>query len=57
MKLFKLILLYLFLFSNAYADTIYELIKIPHLEYSVIKPLVFRYVSKPILFVQVEHSA
>ena len=32
MKLFKLILLCLFLFSNAYANTIYELIKIPHLE-------------------------
>ncbi len=37
MKLFKLILLYLFLFSNAYANTIYELIKIPHLEIYNIK--------------------
>ena len=37
MKLFKLILLCLFLFSNAYADTIYELIKIPHLEIYNIK--------------------
>jgi hypothetical protein len=37
MKLFKLILLSLFLFSNAYADTIYELIKIPHLEIYNIK--------------------
>ena len=32
MKLFKLILLCLFLFSNANANTIYELIKIPNLE-------------------------
>ena len=37
MKLFKLILLCLFLFSNAYANTIYELIKIPHLEIYNIK--------------------
>jgi len=37
MKLFKLILLYLFLFSNANANTIYELIKIPHLEIYNIK--------------------
>ena len=37
MKLFKLILLCLFLFSNSYANTIYELIKIPHLEIYNIK--------------------
>ena len=37
MKLFKLILLCLFLFSNAYANTIYELIKIPNLEIYNIK--------------------
>ncbi len=37
MKLFKLILLCLFLFSNANANTIYELIKIPHLEIYNIK--------------------
>ena len=37
MKLFKLILLCLFLFSNASANTIYELIKIPHLEIYNIK--------------------
>ena len=37
MKLLKLILLYFFLFSNAYANTIYELIKIPHLEIYNIK--------------------
>ena len=37
MKLFKLILLCLFLFTNAYANTIYELIKIPHLEIYNIK--------------------
>ena len=37
MKLFKLILLCLFLFSNVYANTIYELIKIPHLEIYNIK--------------------
>ena len=37
MKLFKLILLCLFLFSSANANTIYELIKIPHLEIYNIK--------------------
>ena len=37
MKLFKLILLSLFLFSNTNANTIYELIKIPHLEIYNIK--------------------
>ncbi len=37
MKLFKLILLYLFLISPVHADTIYELIKIPHLEIYNIK--------------------
>ena len=37
MKLFKLILLYLFLISPAQADTIYELIKIPNLEIYNIK--------------------
>ena len=37
MKLFNLILLCLFLFSNANANTIYELIKIPHLEIYNIK--------------------
>ena len=37
MKLFKLILLYLFLISTAQADTIYQLIKIPNLEIYNIK--------------------
>jgi len=37
MKLFKLILLYLFLISPVQADTIYELIKIPNLEIYNIK--------------------
>ena len=37
MKLFKFILVCLFLFSNAYANTIYELIKIPNLEIYNIK--------------------
>ena len=37
MKLFKLILLCLFLFSKAHANTIYELIKIPNLEVYNIK--------------------
>ena len=37
MKLFKLILLCFFLFFNAHANTIYELIKIPHLEIYNIK--------------------
>ena len=37
MKLFKLILLCLFLISPVQADTIYELIKIPHLEIYNIK--------------------
>ena len=37
MKLFKLILLCLFLFSNVHANTIYELIKIPNLEIYNIK--------------------
>ncbi len=37
MKLFKFILLYLFLFSHLHADTIYELIKIPNLEIYNIK--------------------
>ena len=37
MKLFKLILLYLFLISPVQADTIYQLIKIPHLEIYNIK--------------------
>ena len=37
MKLFKLILLYLFLISPLKADTIYELIKIPNLEIYNIK--------------------
>ena len=37
MKLFKLILLCLLLFSNVSANTIYELIKIPHLEIYNIK--------------------
>ena len=37
MKLFKFILVCLFLFSNAYANTIYELIRIPNLEIYNIK--------------------
>ena len=37
MKLFKLILLCLFLFSKSHANTIYELIKIPNLEVYNIK--------------------
>ena len=37
MKLFKLILLCLFLFSKAHANTIFELIKIPNLEVYNIK--------------------
>ena len=37
MKLFKFILLCLFLISPVQADTIYELIKIPHLEIYNIK--------------------
>ena len=37
MKLFKFILLYLFLISSAQADTIYQLIKIPNLEIYNIK--------------------
>ena len=37
MKLFKLILLCLFLISSAQADTIYQLIKIPNLEIYNIK--------------------
>ena len=50
MKLFKLILLCLFLFSNAYANTIYELIKIPHLEIYNIKTenkLKYLYAKQP----------
>ena len=37
MKLFKFILLYLFLISSVQADTIYQLIKIPNLEIYNIK--------------------
>ena len=50
MKLFKLILLCLFLFSNANANTIYELIKIPHLEIYNIKTenkLKYLYAKQP----------
>ena len=37
MKLFKFILLYVFLISSVQADTIYQLIKIPNLEIYNIK--------------------
>ena len=50
MKLFKLILLCLFLFSNAHANTIYELIKIPNLEIYNLKTenkLRYLYAQKP----------
>ena len=46
MKLFKFILLYLFLVSSARGDTIYELIKIPHLEiYNIKTKNELRYLS------------
>ena len=50
MKLFKLILLSLFLFSNTHANTIYELTKIPNLEIYNIKTenkLRYLYAEKP----------
>ena len=50
MKLFKFILVCLFLFSNAYANTIYELIKIPNLEIYNIKTkneLRYLYAKRP----------
>jgi len=50
MKLFKLILLYLFLISPLKADTIYELIKIPNLEIYNIKTenkLRYLYAKRP----------
>ena len=50
MKSFKLILLFLFLFSDAHANTIYELIKIPNLKIYNIKTenkLRYLYAEKP----------
>ena len=50
MKLFKFILLYLFLISSVQADTIYQLIKIPNLEIYNIKTtnsLRYLYAKKP----------
>tara|TARA_Y100000996_G_C22467449_1_gene620675 strand:- start:96 stop:827 length:732 start_codon:yes stop_codon:yes gene_type:complete len=46
MNLFKLILLYLLLFNHAHANTIYNLIKIPHLEiYEIKTPNKIRYLK------------